>query len=42
MYRAMAYKGLNDEPNFENCVKYARKFNSKQMEFIDDFLEKLK
>ncbi|XP_037730691.1 tetratricopeptide repeat protein 12 [Drosophila subpulchrella] len=42
MYRAMAYKGLNDESNFENCVKYARKFNSKQMEFIDDFLEKLK
>ncbi|XP_052857891.1 tetratricopeptide repeat protein 12 isoform X1 [Drosophila gunungcola] len=42
MYRAMAYKGLKDEPNFENCVKYARKFNSKQMEFIDDFLEKLK
>ncbi|XP_016953840.1 tetratricopeptide repeat protein 12 [Drosophila biarmipes] len=42
MYRAMAYKGLNDEFNFENCVKYARKFNSKQMEFIDDFLEKLK
>ncbi|XP_043065079.1 tetratricopeptide repeat protein 12 [Drosophila ficusphila] len=42
MYRAMAYKGLNDESNFENCVKYARKFNSKQMEFIDNFLEKLK
>ncbi|KMZ01902.1 tetratricopeptide repeat protein 12 [Drosophila simulans] len=42
MYRAMAYKGLNDESNFENCVKYARKFNSKQMDFIDDFLEKLK
>nr|XP_016935774.2 tetratricopeptide repeat protein 12 [Drosophila suzukii] len=42
MYRAMAYKGLNDESNFENCVRYARKFNSKQMEFIDDFLEKLK
>ncbi|XP_017030693.1 tetratricopeptide repeat protein 12 [Drosophila kikkawai] len=42
MYRAMAYKGLNDDSNFENCVKYARKFNSKQMEFIDDFLEKLK
>ncbi|XP_039494827.1 tetratricopeptide repeat protein 12 [Drosophila santomea] len=42
MYRAMAYKGLNDESNFENCVKYARKFNSKQMDFIDDFLRKLK
>ncbi|KAH8369341.1 hypothetical protein KR009_008814 [Drosophila setifemur] len=42
LYRAMAYKGLNDEANFETCVKYARKFNSKQMEFIDDFLEKLK
>ncbi|XP_043655717.1 tetratricopeptide repeat protein 12 [Drosophila teissieri] len=42
MYRAMAYKGLNDESNFENCVKYARKFNSKQMDFIDDFLKKLK
>ncbi|XP_016970498.2 tetratricopeptide repeat protein 12 [Drosophila rhopaloa] len=42
MYRAMAYKGLKDESNFENCVKYARKFNSKQMEFIDDFLERLK
>ncbi|XP_002137680.2 sperm-associated antigen 1A [Drosophila pseudoobscura] len=42
LYRAMAYKGLNDESNFENCVKYARKFNSKQMEFIDGFLEKLK
>ncbi|EDW34066.1 GL22045 [Drosophila persimilis] len=42
LYRAMAYKGLNDEANFENCVKYARKFNSKQMEFIDGFLEKLK
>ncbi|XP_034663176.1 sperm-associated antigen 1A [Drosophila subobscura] len=42
LYRAMAYKGLNDEANFENCVRYARKFNSKQMEFIDGFLEKLK
>ncbi|EDV42073.1 uncharacterized protein Dana_GF17796 [Drosophila ananassae] len=41
LYRAMAYKGLNDEANFETCVKYARKFNSKQMEFIDEFLEKL-
>lgn len=42
LYRAMAYKGLNDEANFETCVRYARKFNSKQMEFIDEFLEKLK
>ncbi|KAH8271235.1 hypothetical protein KR018_002057 [Drosophila ironensis] len=42
LYRAMAYKGLEDEANFENCVKYARKFNSKQMEFIDEFLEKMK
>ncbi|XP_017084028.2 tetratricopeptide repeat protein 12 [Drosophila eugracilis] len=24
MYRAMAYKGLKDESNFENCVKYAQ------------------
>ncbi|EDW81788.1 uncharacterized protein Dwil_GK10830 [Drosophila willistoni] len=41
LYRAMAYKHLNDEASFENCVKYAKKFNSKQLEFIDSFVEKI-
>ncbi|XP_062123338.1 tetratricopeptide repeat protein 12 [Drosophila sulfurigaster albostrigata] len=42
LYRAMAYKSLNDEANYENCIKYVRKYHSKQMEFIDTFIEKMK
>ncbi|KAH8381654.1 hypothetical protein KR093_010282 [Drosophila rubida] len=42
LYRAMAYKSLNDEPNYENCIKYVRKYHSKQLEFIDAFIEKMK
>ncbi|ALC47361.1 CG34297 [Drosophila busckii] len=42
LYRAMAYRGLNDEANFENCIKYARKYHSKQLEYIANFLLKLK
>ncbi|KAH8393835.1 hypothetical protein KR215_001896 [Drosophila sulfurigaster] len=41
LYRAMAYKSLNDEANYENCIKYVRKYHSKQMEFIDTFIEKM-
>lgn len=41
LYRAMAYKGLNDEPNYLNCIKYVRKYHSKQVEFIDSFVEKI-
>ncbi|XP_034488817.1 tetratricopeptide repeat protein 12 [Drosophila innubila] len=42
LYRAMAYKSLNDEASFENCIKYVRKYHSKQIEFIDSFIEKMK
>ncbi|KAM8705623.1 hypothetical protein ACLKA7_009999 [Drosophila subpalustris] len=42
LYRAMAYKSLKDESSFENCIKYVRKYHSKQMEFIDSFIEKIK
>ncbi|XP_030565119.1 tetratricopeptide repeat protein 12 [Drosophila novamexicana] len=42
LYRAMAYKSLNDEASFENCIKYVRKYHSKQLEFIDAFIEKIK
>ncbi|XP_030374296.1 tetratricopeptide repeat protein 12 [Scaptodrosophila lebanonensis] len=41
LYRAAAYKSMNDDFNYDNCVKFARKYNSKQMEFIDKFLQKM-
>ncbi|XP_023166463.2 tetratricopeptide repeat protein 12 [Drosophila hydei] len=41
LYRAMAYKGLDDEASYENCIKYVRKYHSKQLEFINSFLEKM-
>ncbi|XP_002012588.3 tetratricopeptide repeat protein 12 [Drosophila mojavensis] len=41
LYRAMAYKGLNDEASYDNCIKYVRKYHSKQLEFIDSFIEKM-
>lgn len=41
LYRAMAYRSLNDEANYLNCIKYVRKYHSKQMEFIDSFVEKI-
>ncbi|KAH8312769.1 hypothetical protein KR044_012828 [Drosophila immigrans] len=41
LYRAMAYKSLNDEAKYDNCIKYVRKYHSKQLEFIDSFIEKM-
>ncbi|TDG52014.1 hypothetical protein AWZ03_001684 [Drosophila navojoa] len=41
LYRAMAYKGLNDEASYDNCIRYVRKYHSKQLEFIDSFIEKM-
>lgn len=41
LYRALAYKNLNDEANYLNCIKYVRKYHSKQLEFIDSFVEKI-
>ncbi|XP_037944741.1 tetratricopeptide repeat protein 12-like [Teleopsis dalmanni] len=42
LYGAAAYKRLGDELNFENYVKFAKKHNSKQHEYIDGFVEKIK
>ncbi|KAH8362906.1 hypothetical protein KR084_002762 [Drosophila pseudotakahashii] len=41
LYRAAAFKRLNDEYNYENSVDQARRLNRSQAEFIDDFLEKM-
>ncbi|XP_032593227.1 tetratricopeptide repeat protein 12 isoform X2 [Drosophila grimshawi] len=42
LYRAGAYKRLNDEKNFEDCVYQAKRLNCKDIEFIDNFLEKMR
>ncbi|XP_034486635.1 tetratricopeptide repeat protein 12 [Drosophila innubila] len=42
LYRAIAYKRLNDEKNYEESIYQAKRLNSREMEFIDDFLEKMR
>nr|XP_017009065.2 LOW QUALITY PROTEIN: tetratricopeptide repeat protein 12 [Drosophila takahashii] len=42
LYRAAAYKRLNDETNYEKSVDQARRLNRSQAEFIEDFLEKMR
>ncbi|EDV93723.1 tetratricopeptide repeat protein 12 [Drosophila grimshawi] len=42
LYRALAYKSMSDEASYDNCIKYVRKYHSKQLEFIDTFVEKIK
>ncbi|KAH8265484.1 hypothetical protein KR038_009017 [Drosophila bunnanda] len=42
LYRAAAYKRLNDEANYEYSVYKAKRLNHTETEFIDDFLEKVK
>ncbi|XP_016952283.1 tetratricopeptide repeat protein 12 [Drosophila biarmipes] len=42
LYRAAAYKRLNDEANFEDSVSLARRLNRTQNAFIDDFLDKMR
>jgi len=42
LYRAAAYKRLNDEANYEDSVSQARRLNRSQREFIDDFLDKMR
>ncbi|KAH8384027.1 hypothetical protein KR009_011770 [Drosophila setifemur] len=42
LYRAAAYKRLNDEKNFEYNIYQARRINYREQEFIDDFLDKMR
>lgn len=42
LYRAAAYKRLNDEANYEYSVYQARRLNYTETEFIDDFLDKMR
>ncbi|KAH8243950.1 hypothetical protein KR032_011731, partial [Drosophila birchii] len=42
LYRAAAYKRLDDEANYEHSVYMARRTNYTETEFIDDFLDKLR
>ncbi|XP_017053284.1 tetratricopeptide repeat protein 12 [Drosophila ficusphila] len=42
LYRAAAYKRLNDEANFEDSVNQARQLNRLESLFIDDFLDKMR
>ncbi|XP_033165005.1 tetratricopeptide repeat protein 12 [Drosophila mauritiana] len=42
LYRAAAYKRLNDEPNFEYSIDRARRFNRSEADFIDEFLDKMR
>ncbi|XP_017031394.1 tetratricopeptide repeat protein 12 [Drosophila kikkawai] len=42
LYRAAAYKRLNDEANYEYSVSQVKRLNNTETEFIDDFLEKMR
>ncbi|EDW97418.1 tetratricopeptide repeat protein 12 [Drosophila yakuba] len=42
LYRAAAYKRLNDETNFEYSVDRARRFNRSEAHFVDEFLDKMR
>lgn len=42
LYRALAYKKLDDTYNYDVSVEMAYKTNNKQREQIDEFIEKMK
>ncbi|XP_067641717.1 tetratricopeptide repeat protein 12 [Eurosta solidaginis] len=42
LYRAAAYMRLGDEKNYETSIKFAKKNNSKEIEYITAFQEKLR
>ncbi|XP_068157161.1 tetratricopeptide repeat protein 12 isoform X2 [Drosophila tropicalis] len=42
LYRAAAYKRLNDEKNFEESVYQAKSLNSSEVEYIEKFLDKMR
>ncbi|XP_055377856.1 tetratricopeptide repeat protein 12-like, partial [Condylostylus longicornis] len=42
LYRATAYLNLHDDQNYEMSIKMAKKNNSKEIEYIDDYVQKLK
>ncbi|KAI8044300.1 tetratricopeptide repeat protein 12 [Drosophila gunungcola] len=42
LYRAVAYKRLNDEANYEYSVDQARRLNRSEAAFIDDFVDKMR
>ncbi|XP_030565790.1 tetratricopeptide repeat protein 12 [Drosophila novamexicana] len=42
LYRAAAFKRLNDEKNYEECVYQVKRLNSKEIQFINSFLEKMR
>ncbi|XP_017102902.2 tetratricopeptide repeat protein 12 [Drosophila bipectinata] len=42
LYRAAAYKRLNDEPNFEASIYQAKRENYTEHEYIDDFVDKMR
>ncbi|XP_036343563.1 tetratricopeptide repeat protein 12-like [Rhagoletis pomonella] len=42
LYRAAAYLRLGDEKNYETSIKFAKKNNSKEIDYIAAFQEKLR
>ncbi|EDW80727.1 uncharacterized protein Dwil_GK11411 [Drosophila willistoni] len=42
LYRAAAYKRLNDEKSFEESVYQAKSLNSSEIEYIEKFLDKMR
>ena len=42
MYRASAYLRLNDELNYDTSIKFAKKNNSKDIQYIEEFIQKLR
>uniref|UniRef100_T1GXU0 Uncharacterized protein n=1 Tax=Megaselia scalaris TaxID=36166 RepID=T1GXU0_MEGSC len=42
LYRAAAYFKQDDMKNFENCVKLVKKNNPKELEYIEEFVEKIR
>ncbi|XP_053959720.1 tetratricopeptide repeat protein 12 [Anastrepha obliqua] len=42
LYRAAAYLRLGDEKNYETSIKFAKKNNSKEIDYITAFQEKLR
>ncbi|XP_060647663.1 tetratricopeptide repeat protein 12 isoform X1 [Drosophila nasuta] len=42
LYRALAYKRMGDEKNFEQSINEAKQVNTRSLEFIDSFLDKMR
>ncbi|KAM8703637.1 hypothetical protein ACLKA7_008289 [Drosophila subpalustris] len=42
LYRAIAYKRLNDEKNYEDSICQAKRLNTREVGFIDNFLEQMR